>query len=114
MFSEHPEIIDRDELASIAMQVILHAGDAREKIFQAVDEASNGEFEAAKILMGEANTELLKAHQAQTNTLQLEAEGINIPYSTLFSHAQDTLMTVKTEQNLIKQMIKLYKKLGEK
>lgn len=104
---------DRDDLASISMQVILHAGNARERIFKAVDLASEDEFDKADACMEQANDELVLSHKAQTHTLQLEAEGIDIPYSTLFSHAQDTLMSVKTEQNLVKEMIKLYKKLGE-
>ncbi|AKP68438.1 PTS lactose transporter subunit IIA [Companilactobacillus ginsenosidimutans] len=106
--------MDREELSMISMQVIMHAGNAREHIFKAVDLASQSQFEEAEKMMAESNIELIAAHQAQTNTIQLEAGGTGVPYSTLFTHAQDTLMSVKTEQNLIKEMIKLYKRLGEK
>lgn len=104
---------NRDELASVSMQVILHSGNARAKLFEAVDWASKANFEKADTCMDQANDELIQAHKSQTKTIQLEAEGIDIPYSVLFSHAQDTLMTAKTEQNLIKEMIKLYIRLGE-
>jgi len=105
------EQINKEELALISMNVILHAGNAREYVFQAVDKASNREFELADELMIKANEEIVTAHRAQTDTLQKEAEGIEIPFSPLFGHAQDTLMTVKSEMNIMKEIIKLYKKI---
>lgn len=103
------EQVDKEELTLISMNVILHAGNARDYVFQAVKKASNGAFDEANELMKQANDEVTTAHQAQTSTLQKEAEGVEIPYSPLFGHAQDTLMTVKTEINMMQEMIKLYK-----
>jgi PTS system cellobiose-specific IIA component len=103
--------IDKEELISISMEVILHAGNARNLVFQAVNKASESMFEEADQLITDANAEVTIAHRAQTNMLQKEAEGIDIPYSPLFGHAQDTLMTVKTEINMMQEMIKLYKKM---
>lgn len=108
------ETIERDELARISMATILHAGNAREAIFKAIDQAAQGQFDLADELMKSASNALNKAHRAQTSTLQKEAEGIDIPYSSLFGHAQDHVMTVKTEHNLVKEMIKLYQRLEEK
>jgi len=105
------EQVSKEELALVSMNVILHAGNARDYVFQAVDKASNGEFDQADELMQKANDEIVTAHKAQTNTLQLEAEGIDIPYSPLFGHAQDTLMTVKSELNIMREIIKLYKRI---
>jgi len=105
------EQVSKEELALVSMNVILHAGNARDYVFQAVDKASNGEFDQADVLMQKANDEIVTAHKAQTNTLQLEAEGIDIPYSPLFGHAQDTLMTVKSELNIMREIIKLYKRI---
>jgi PTS system cellobiose-specific IIA component len=105
------EQVSKEQLALVSMNVILHAGNARDYVFQAVDKASNGEFDQADELMQKANDEIVTAHRAQTNTLQLEAEGIDIPYSPLFGHAQDTLMTVKSEMNVMREIIKLYKRI---
>lgn len=104
--------VSKDELNLLSMQVILHAGNARDFVFQAVKHASEQNFEEAQRLMDLANDEIVLAHKEQTDTLQKEAEGINIPYSPLFGHAQDTLMTVMSEINMMKEMIKLYKKIG--
>lgn len=105
------EQINKEELAIISMNVILHAGNARDYVYQAVDKASNGDFDQADELMKKANEEIVTAHKAQTNTLQKEAEGIEIPFSPLFGHAQDTLMTIKSEMNIMREIIKLYKKI---
>ncbi|QQZ09000.1 PTS lactose/cellobiose transporter subunit IIA [Heyndrickxia vini] len=105
------EQINKEELALVSMNVILHAGNARDYVYQAVDKASNGDFVQADELMEKANEEIVTAHKAQTNTLQKEAEGIEIPYSPLFGHAQDTIMTVKSEMNIMREIIKLYKKI---
>lgn len=110
----HDKSVDVEKLATISMQVILHAGNARASLFKAIDSASNYDFKIADELLETANDDLTEAHRVQTETMQLEAEGIQVPYSVLFSHAQDTLMTIKSEQNLIKEMIKLYKRIGEK
>ncbi|MEC0239800.1 PTS lactose/cellobiose transporter subunit IIA [Paenibacillus dokdonensis] len=105
------EKITLEELAAISMNVIMHAGTARDYVFQAVDKASEGEFEEADQLMIEANKEIVIAHKAQTKTLQKEADGVEFPFSPLFAHAQDTMMTVKSEMNIMREMIKLYKRL---
>jgi len=105
------EKITLEELAAISMNVIMHAGTARDYVFQAVDKASEGEFDEADQLMIEANKEIVIAHKAQTKTLQKEADGVEFPFSPLFAHAQDTMMTVKSEMNIMREMIKLYKRL---
>lgn len=105
------EKITLEELATISMNVIMHAGTARDYVFQAVDKASAGEFDEADQLMIEANKEIVIAHKAQTKTLQKEADGVEFPFSPLFAHAQDTMMTVKSEMNIMREMIKLYKRL---
>ncbi|MGV3466575.1 MAG: PTS lactose/cellobiose transporter subunit IIA [Heyndrickxia sp.] len=103
--------LSKEELSIISMNVILHAGNARDYVFKAVDKASKGEFDQADELMNQANEEIIAAHKAQTETLQKEAEGFDLPFSPLFGHAQDTLMTVKSEMNVMREIIKLYKRL---
>ena len=105
------ENVEKDELNLLSMNVILHAGNARDYVFQSVERASDGDFTESDKLMKQANDEVVEAHRAQTSTLQKEADGVEIPYSPLFGHAQDTLMTVKTEINLMKEIIKIYRNL---
>lgn len=92
------------------MEIILNAGDAREYITKAIDYVANYDYEAAKVEMEKANKKLVIAHRLQTNKIQEEAEGKPIEYSILFTHAQDTLMTVNSEYNITNHLINLFEK----
>lgn len=90
------------------MDIILHAGDAREYIAKALDDVAVYDYDSAKNEMKKANEELVIAHRLQTKKIQEEAEGKQIKYSVLFTHAQDTLMTINSEFNITKHLIKLF------
>lgn len=92
------------------MEIILNAGDARESIAKAIDYVANYDYEAAKAEMEKANKKLVIAHRLQTDKIQEEAEGKTIEYSVLFTHAQDTLMTINSEYNITNHLIKLFEK----
>lgn len=106
-------MIDKDELIHSSMKIILHSGDARTAIMEAYDLIENDNREMAEIKLHEANELLNKAHQVQTDIVQVEASGMEIPYSPLFSHAQDTMMTIQSEYTLSKRIFGLYFKIME-
>ncbi|XHB95241.1 PTS lactose/cellobiose transporter subunit IIA [Lactococcus garvieae] len=87
---ENTEAVERDDLAMVSMGVILHAGNAREAIFKAVDQAAQGKFEEADKLMNEANFVLIEAHKAQTSTLQRKQKELKF----LIHHCLDMLKTM--------------------
>lgn len=93
------------ERAQIAMQIIMHAGDARTKTADALKALKEFDIEQAKGHLAEAKEYLVKAHNVQTGALQEEAEGKEVEYSILFSHAQDTCMTVYSEMNIAEHFI---------
>lgn len=92
-----------------AMQIILHAGNARLKCKEALDCIANINFESAQEKMKEAQIEITEAHKYQTDAIQDETRGEKKEYSLLFAHAQDTLMTIYSEINIAKQMIQVFK-----
>ncbi len=98
-----------EKIVQEAMQIILHAGDARLKCKEALDCIKEFDFEKAQLKMKEANSEITKAHKIQTDAIQGETRGEQKEYSLLFAHAQDTLMTVYSELNIAKQMILIFK-----
>lgn len=106
--------IDEDELNKVSMKIILHAGDARNIVKHALDKIGDQDFTSANELMKEASENLKKAHEVQTNIIQRVAGGEEVPYSVLFSHAQDTLMTIMSEYNIASQLIKIFSKLENK
>lgn len=92
-----------------AMTIILNAGDARVACKKALDAIADGNFEKAEEYMKEAHVKITVAHKVQTDTIQDETRGSTKEYSLLFAHAQDTLMTIYSEINIAKQMIKIFK-----
>lgn len=100
---------ETDQLDKLSMNILVHAGDARNFMAQALEALEkNWDYEAARNLLKKANQEIIEAHGLQTATLQLEASGKSIRYSTLFSHAQDTLMTSQSEILIAEHLINLF------
>lgn len=102
------------ENAQTAMKIILHAGDARLKISEALKSLKVFDIENAKSLLKEADKDIVAAHQSQTEALQAESNGDEIEYSILFSHAQDTCMTVCSEMNIAEQLIDICESIDER
>ncbi len=92
------------ENAQVAMQMIMHAGDARTKTMDALRALKVFDIEKARENLVGAKEYLVKAHNVQTGALQKEAEGEEVEYSVLFSHAQDTCMTVYSEMNIAEHL----------
>ncbi|OCN05492.1 PTS cellobiose transporter subunit IIA [Erysipelotrichaceae bacterium MTC7] len=109
------DLIKENELVEVAMQIILHAGDARLKIEEALDEVKKFDFTKAKEILQDAEECIRQAHVAQTQIIQNETSGKTYEASLLFNHAQDTLMTIMSEEKIAKQMLEiaevLYKEL---
>ena len=93
------------DINSIAMEVIMDAGDGRVKIDEAFAALALGDVAKAEVLLREAEALLVQAHHAQTEVSQTQVSGENTEYSLLFVHAQDTLMTITTELRMAQKMI---------
>ena len=98
-----------NRLEQVAMKIILKAGDARENIKAAINCKLGYEKE-----MKEAKENIRQAHASQTQIIQEEATGAAISPTLLFIHAQDTLMTIMSEKNLVENMYMLYNSLEER
>ena len=95
------------ERAEGAMQIILHAGDARLRTTEALRALAGFDFQAAREALVEAKKEVTEAHTYQTVELQREAEGNDPEFSVLVVHAQDTCMTVYSEMTLAEHLIEI-------
>lgn len=99
-----------EKMEQIAMEIILAAGDARTAANKALDAAEGFDFDTADGFLKQARENIIKAHHAQTETMQAEiASEEKFPMSILFNHAQDTLMTVMSEINLAERLIRMYR-----
>lgn len=97
-----------EETVQSAMNIILHAGDARVACKEAMEALAQFDIEGARAKMETAHTEITEAHRVQTDAIQGEARGEGKGYSLFFTHAQDTLMTINSEINITKQLIGVF------
>lgn len=103
-----------EKVINVAMDIILHAGEARNLATKAMMAELDGDKEKAQELLLSAKEYVKKAHLAQTKVIQDEARGNKIEICLLFIHAQDTLMTIASEVSVMEQMMKMNRKLEEK
>jgi cellobiose PTS system EIIA component len=104
----------KEEMIQTAMKIIINAGDARNLIKEALDAIAAQQFDLAGEKMEQAKDFIRIAHESQTEMIQSEARGEKMEYSILFSHAQDTLMTISSEYHIASQMIKIFLSLSER
>ncbi len=103
---------ERDQyVAERALQIIMSSGDARTLAKQAMDKGTEGKFDEADELLKQAEKKQVAAHNVQTAMIQGDIRGGDekLGYYVLFAHAQDTMMTIQTEINLTKSLLKLMK-----
>lgn len=103
-----------EKLQGVSMQIILAAGDARESIQKALKNIENFNFQEAEKDLVKAKENLGKAHSTQTETIQGEARGEKTPFSSLFTHAQDHLMTTMSEFNIANNLLDISKTLDRR
>lgn len=97
----------KESTALNSMQIILHAGDAREATTEALNALKKFDINKARECLKKADEEIVEAHKAQTVELQREANGENPEFTVLLTHAQDTCMTVNSEINITKNLLEI-------
>ena len=95
----------KKDINMIAMEVIMNAGDGRDKVDEALAAMAEGRLEQADALLREAEQLIAKAHNAQTEVVQSQVSGEDTEYSLLFVHAQDTVMTITTELRMAQKLL---------
>lgn len=106
--------MEDEKIVSSAMEIIIHAGDARLHVSEALKAISDNNYELATEKLKMAQEKMTIAHKLQTDMIQGEARGEEIGYSLLFTHAQDTLMTINSELILAKQLYKVFQSLEKR
>lgn len=109
------KIITGQELNEAAMKIIMLAGDGRNLMTEAIKETfSDAGKEDVDEKIKQANEKIAEAHHVQTDIIQYTIEGDDLQTTLLFSHAQDTLMTVYSESKMVGYMIEMYRRLSDK
>lgn len=97
-----------EELLNSAMSIIMLSGDARVFCKEALEAVANADFIKCQEKLKEAYNKIVEAHRIQTDAVQEEIRGERSEYSLLFAHAQDTLMTIYSEINIVKQLSNIF------
>ena len=101
-------------LIPVAMKIIMNSGNARTKANEALEALSIFDFSNAHKKIVEAREDIKKAHQEQTEIIQKEAAGEHYKTYLLFTHAQDTLMTIFSELNITMSLVGIVKSIEYK
>ncbi len=104
--------MDKDKITEVAFQIILHSGDARALVHEALDAMYDSNFEDAKQKLEDATDNLNKAHNAQTELLQQYASGEDVKMEVILVHAQDHLMTTMTLQEMANEFLRMYERFA--
>nr|WP_222942835.1 PTS lactose/cellobiose transporter subunit IIA [Xenorhabdus sp. PB62.4] len=91
--------------------LLVHAGSARSSALMALQQAKEGNFQQAEVLMKESRQETRAAHLIQTKLIGLDEGCGKLPINLITVHAQDHLMNAMVIQDLADNMIDLYQRL---
>lgn len=97
-----------------AFAIITSAGSSKSNSMMAIRCARQGDFEAARALLAEADHDLHEAHRAQTELLTEEARGHSIPVNIILVHAQDHLTGALLVRDLADEFIFLHEQLRQR
>ena len=98
-------------LEMAAFQIIAAVGTARSLYIEAIDLASEGNFDEARAKIKEGEEAFNGGHQAHGELLTKFANGELPPMDILMTHAEDQLMSAEAFGILANKFITLYEKL---
>lgn len=101
-----------ENIEAVIFELIVHSGNARGMLFEALDAAEADNHEQSVMCMQQAEAEMTIAHNLQTKLIQDDLKGQG-QISLLLIHAQDQLMTTMSEQALIERLIKMQQQLNQ-
>ncbi|TCK71380.1 PTS cellobiose transporter subunit IIA [Lonepinella koalarum] len=107
------QTMSQEDLQVVAFEIIVHSGDARSLIHQALSLMKQGEFSQAQCQLDEANKNLLEAHKSQTSLLKDYACGTVINMEIIMVHAQDHLMSTMLLHEIALEFLALHQKIAE-
>ena len=105
--------MDDEKRMQIVMGIIMAGGNAKAHAVEAITAAKKGDFAEAEKKLEEANQAIVDAHNTQTEMLTAEARGEHTPIDLYMVHAQDHLMTGITFVDLAKEIVEVYKRVGD-
>lgn len=97
-----------------ALQIIMHAGNAKSSALMAIDAAAEGDFGEADKQLEEARAEMGEAHKMQFALTKAEASGDPVDINIILIHAEDHLTMAIMGIDMAERMIDLYREVKSK
>lgn len=94
-----------------ALQIVVHAGNAKASAMQAIDAAESGDFDQAQQHLEAARNEMGEAHSLQFSMVQHEASGDAVEVNIITVHAQDHLTMAIMSIDFAERFIALYRRI---
>ena len=101
------------DLESTVMELIINSGEARSCSMEALRAARESNFDKAGQLMADAKVAANLAHAVQTKLIESDQGTGAIQVTLVMVHAQDHLMTSMLCNDLVTEMIEMYKRMKD-
>ncbi|WP_338961857.1 PTS lactose/cellobiose transporter subunit IIA [Spiroplasma endosymbiont of Lasioglossum villosulum] len=102
------------DFEKISLEIISSAGKAKFLAIEAITLAKEAQFETALKMIDEANDNITKALQSHMSVIVEEGKGYQLPFSVLFMHSEDHLLTTQMMIEISKEFINLYQFINRK
>lgn len=99
----------KEELQTAAFQIIATVGEAKSLYVEAMYAARESDFETAEAKLEEGSKVYSQAHTFHFDLVQKEANGEDLPFSILFMHAEDQMLTTETVKIMAEEIVHLRK-----
>ena len=91
-----------------SFDMIMHAGNSRAQSMLAIEAAREFDFETAREHLRQAEENLAKAHDAQTQMMGQEASGNPVEVHIILVHSQDHLTMAMMAKDLAEELLAVY------
>lgn len=95
----------------ISFNIISNAGEARNLIYDALDEIKDKNYDKATDKIKKAESLIFYAHEEHVKLITEEAKGNKINLELLLIHAMDILMAAESERDIAKKIMEILKSL---
>lgn len=102
---------DGEKIVMESMNIIVQAGEARDCVMKSLDDIAANDFISAEKNLNNAKDKITAAHNIQTEIIQTAIREEEKDYNILFSHAQDTLMSITSEMNIADKLLGIIKNI---
>jgi cellobiose PTS system EIIA component len=114
MHSEDKEVfaLEYPSYEEASLKMILHGGNAKSEIQEALKASRAGLFEEAEDHLDKADEEIQLGHDIQLKLLKSEEDGTQLKINLFLIHAYNYLSSVATERTLAGEIVGLHRKLS--